>query len=135
MPTDVYYQSRAPVLYGGTISLQILSTFVVALRFIARRVSKAGLWWDDWVIVPALVRPLLLVAVPHQFIWLDADNSSFSCLTGVSVHALGTRPDMPDLVVTQKLLAVLSHRNRFCYSSKLVDIFHTNLNTPTDDLP
>lgn len=44
MPTDVYYQSRTPVLYGGTISLQALSTLVVALRFIARRVSKAGFW-------------------------------------------------------------------------------------------
>lgn len=59
MPSDVYYQTRTPVLYGGTISLQVLSTLIVALRFLARRVSKAGLWWDDWLIVPALVGVLL----------------------------------------------------------------------------
>ncbi len=134
MPSDVYYQSRAPVLYGGTISLQILSTLVVALRFIARRVAKAGLWWDDWVIVPALVGTLSLLAIPHELKGLDADSLSFSCSIGVSVHAPGTRRDMPDLVVIQKLLADLSRSNRFCCSSKSVDILHTNLDILTDDL-
>lgn len=61
MPTDVYYQSRTPVLYGWTISFQVLSTLVVALRFIARRVPKAGFLWDDWIIVPALVGPFHLL--------------------------------------------------------------------------
>lgn len=28
---------------------------VVCLRFIARRISKAGLWWDDWLTIPSAV--------------------------------------------------------------------------------
>jgi len=43
MPSALYYQIRALVLYGGTISLQVLSTLIVVLRFVAKRVLKAGL--------------------------------------------------------------------------------------------
>ena len=51
-------QSRTPEIYGGTISLIVLATFLVVARIIGRRISAAKLWWDDFVIVFALVRQI-----------------------------------------------------------------------------
>ena len=53
--TSRYDQSRAPEVYGVTISLIVLATFLVVARIIARRNSAAKLWWDDFAIVVALV--------------------------------------------------------------------------------
>ena len=33
---------------------------VVSLRFVARRLSKTVLWYDDWLIIPATVRQSLV---------------------------------------------------------------------------
>ena len=48
-------EHRIEKAYGATISLTVLATIAVALRLIARRTAAAGLWWDDLVIVLALV--------------------------------------------------------------------------------
>lgn len=53
--SGVYYEDRTATLYGGTIALQTLATLFVILRFISRKVSKNGFWWDDWMILPAMV--------------------------------------------------------------------------------
>ena len=50
-----YYQSRTSELYGVTISLTVIATFLVIARLIARNMSAAKLWWDDLVLVAALV--------------------------------------------------------------------------------
>lgn len=42
-------------IQGVAILFAILPTVVVALRFLARKLSKAGLWWDDWTILAALI--------------------------------------------------------------------------------
>ncbi len=41
---------------GSIVTSWILAIVTVCLRFSARRISKAGLWYDDWLIVPATVR-------------------------------------------------------------------------------
>ena len=46
-------------IYIGTITTIVPATAIVTLRFIARRVSHTGLWWDDYIIVAALVRYML----------------------------------------------------------------------------
>lgn len=56
MENDVYNQSRAVQLYGGTISLMVAATIALALRLVARSISAAKLWWDDWILMLALVR-------------------------------------------------------------------------------
>ena len=38
------------------ILMWIVGLLVLALRFASRRISKAGFWWDDWLLVPAVVR-------------------------------------------------------------------------------
>ena len=47
--------TEVPKIIAVSVVLIILSTSAVILRFISRMLSKAGLWWDDWVIVAALV--------------------------------------------------------------------------------
>ena len=42
-------------LQGSAIATWALALIIVCLRFIARRRSKAGLWIDDWLIIPATV--------------------------------------------------------------------------------
>lgn len=73
-----YYQSRTSDVYGVTISLTVLATFLVIARLIARRMSAAKLWWDDLALVAALVSeckrdPLNSEAdishVPKFFVW------------------------------------------------------------------
>lgn len=43
-------------IQGSIIATWVLAVIIVCLRFFARRISNAGLWYDDWLIVPATVR-------------------------------------------------------------------------------
>lgn len=56
MATGVDHESRVSDVYGATISLVVAATFAVALRLTARKISAAKYWWDDWILVLALVR-------------------------------------------------------------------------------
>lgn len=40
---------------GSIIGTWALALIAVCLRFFARRRSKAGFWYDDWLMVPATV--------------------------------------------------------------------------------
>lgn len=46
---------RGPAINAVQVLMIVLATSSVVLRFIARRMTAAGLWWDDWVILAALV--------------------------------------------------------------------------------
>ncbi len=46
-------------LLGTIISTWSLMLIIVSLRFVARRLSKAGLEYDDWLILPATVCQVL----------------------------------------------------------------------------
>lgn len=37
------------------VVLIVLAAVAVALRFVSRWLSRAGLWWDDWTILAAMV--------------------------------------------------------------------------------
>ncbi|KAI9654717.1 MAG: hypothetical protein M1831_005304 [Alyxoria varia] len=52
---DVNNQNRDAELYGSSITLLVLATVAVIVRFIARRISHNDLWWDDWTILAAFV--------------------------------------------------------------------------------
>lgn len=47
--------SRGPALVGVQVVMMCLALISVTLRFVARRMSAAGFWWDDWTILAALV--------------------------------------------------------------------------------
>jgi hypothetical protein len=58
MQIDAGHQSRTAKVYSDTISLVALATIAVALRFVARKMAGSKLWWDDWILVIALVRKI-----------------------------------------------------------------------------
>ena len=47
--------SQGPRIIGTSVTLIVISTLALVLRFVARHLSRAGLWWDDWTILAALV--------------------------------------------------------------------------------
>ena len=55
---NYHFEERAaawrPVIIW-TILTFALSLLTSVFRIVARRVSRAGLWWDDWVMVVAFV--------------------------------------------------------------------------------
>ena len=56
MATSAIYDESAEwkVLLGSILSV-VLATTVVALRLLARRLSDAPYWWDDYTICSSLV--------------------------------------------------------------------------------
>lgn len=67
MATEAYHESQASKLYGVTISLVVAATFAVALRLVARRLSAAKYWWDDWMLVVALVRTEVILSALFEW--------------------------------------------------------------------
>ena len=49
------YADRGPHLVRVCSVMIALSAIAVALRLVSRRLSKVRLWWDDWLILIALV--------------------------------------------------------------------------------
>lgn len=47
--------SELPRIQGSILATWALVVITVFIRFLARRISKAGLWYDDWLIVLAMV--------------------------------------------------------------------------------
>ena len=43
-------------MYGLAVAMTSLAAIAVGLRFYSRYVKKAGFSWDDWTILPAMVR-------------------------------------------------------------------------------
>ena len=56
------------VVRGLVVGLAIIS---VVLRFYTRAFTKAGLWWDDWMILVAVLATVLTV-IPLIWGMLDA---------------------------------------------------------------
>jgi hypothetical protein len=60
-----------PNLYAVIIITLTLAMWAVALRFLARRLVKAGLWLDDWLSLMALVRRMRSTA----YFSIDRDDN------------------------------------------------------------
>ena len=43
------------------IMMWVLALATFGLRMTSRKISKAGFWWDDWLMIPALVRAIMLL--------------------------------------------------------------------------
>lgn len=58
---------------GTIIAIWALVIIIVCLRFLARRLSKAGLWYDDWLVVAATV------STPYKVIHGDYFSNHGNC--------------------------------------------------------
>ena len=47
--------SEVPRILGVNIATFILAVIAIVLRFMARRLTRAPFWWDDWLMIPAIV--------------------------------------------------------------------------------
>ena len=53
MAKDLYASKQAEIIIGNVV-LMCLSGTAVALRYLTRRITKVGLWFDDYAIILAL---------------------------------------------------------------------------------
>lgn len=55
-PPDINLKAdKGPHVIGAGITLIILPTVFVILRFVSRGIARAGLWWDDLLVVVSLL--------------------------------------------------------------------------------
>ena len=50
----VFFYKRGTIR-GSALALWSYALFGLCLRFLSRRLSKAGFWYDDWLLIPAMV--------------------------------------------------------------------------------
>lgn len=50
-------------IYVGTLTTIVPATLAVGARFLARWIGGIHYWWDDWMVLIALVRRRLLHAL------------------------------------------------------------------------
>ena len=54
-PVPITFTDEFTLLRGIIISIWVTALITVCLRFFARNLAKAGLWYDDWLTIPATV--------------------------------------------------------------------------------
>jgi hypothetical protein len=64
-------------IIGSVSATWALATIALVMRFLCRRISKAGYWWDDWLMIPAYV----CFHNAHYHILLTNDSCSSSHLS------------------------------------------------------
>lgn len=54
---DLYgvYVYKRGLIRGSILAVWFYALLGLCLRFLARRLSKAGFWYDDWLLIPAIV--------------------------------------------------------------------------------
>lgn len=51
-------------MYAMAVILSVMAVVAVVLRFYARYLKAAGYWWDEYLIVPALVCVVVIPPLP-----------------------------------------------------------------------
>lgn len=57
---------KRPMVIGASVATWILAVFAVLLRIISRRIKGLDLWYDDWLVVAALVGGLFINTLLSQ---------------------------------------------------------------------
>ena len=47
--------TQVPRILGVNIATFTLAVLAICLRFTARRLTRQVYWWDDWLILPAII--------------------------------------------------------------------------------
>ncbi|KAL9003497.1 MAG: hypothetical protein Q9188_003638 [Gyalolechia gomerana] len=76
---DLHADQRGRII-GSLTAIVVITTIVVALRLLSRRVARAGFWWDDYLSVFALVASILGFKAldygygRHIYIWGEMES-------------------------------------------------------------
>ncbi|KAL8727983.1 MAG: hypothetical protein Q9181_005500 [Wetmoreana brouardii] len=77
-------------MLGVNIATFCLAVIAIILRFTARRLTHAAFWWDDWLMLPAIVRRTIHVAdLWTKYGQVFAAVMCFVSLTYMVDHGLG----------------------------------------------
>jgi hypothetical protein len=57
---------KRPIVIGASVATWILAVFAVLLRIISRRIKGLDLWYDDWLVVAALVGDHFIITLLRQ---------------------------------------------------------------------
>lgn len=61
---DELLARRGQALIATSVTSTVLAIGTCGVRFMARRHAKGGLWWDDYSVIVAMVRPPSLLSLP-----------------------------------------------------------------------
>ena len=85
-PRSITHSTEHACLLGTVVSTWSLMLIAVFLRFVARRLSKMALWYDDWLTIPAAVCQCLCplshcipAAKNHILKWCAYQLSATTC--------------------------------------------------------
>ncbi len=73
LPPD---DSLAWKVWLGSIVSVVAATIAVGARLLARRISAAPFWWDDWTIMASLVS-MALISSPLRSVYVIVEISHF----------------------------------------------------------
>lgn len=71
-------------MYAIATLMAILALLAVGLRFFARHIKRSGFSWDDYTILPALVRFRRIAMMPADM--LIVDIGLYCCYSYLHVH-------------------------------------------------
>ncbi len=54
-PTVNLEDTQARRILGVNLATFVLAVMAIGLRFTARRLTRLPFWWDDWLMLPAIV--------------------------------------------------------------------------------
>ncbi|KAJ5769392.1 hypothetical protein N7520_003951 [Penicillium odoratum] len=76
-------------IYVGTLTTIVPATLAVILRFLARHVSDAGFWWDDYTIAMSLVVSWVIASLRWAQISMDYYGPDAHSLRADQVEGFG----------------------------------------------
>ncbi|CAH0003447.1 unnamed protein product [Clonostachys byssicola] len=85
---------KRPMVIGASVATWLLAVFAVLLRIISRRIKGLNLWYDDWLVVAALIPAVVHVsgvagyAVSRgvgQHVWVASPEGTYAWAIGLFI--------------------------------------------------
>ncbi|KAL8743054.1 MAG: hypothetical protein Q9190_004555 [Brigantiaea leucoxantha] len=86
--------SQVGRMLGVNIATFCLAVIAIVLRFIARRLTRTALWWDDWLMLPAIVAGQAMhdiIVVDHglgRHIWVSPMDAGVVWAKGLFISEI-----------------------------------------------
>ena len=134
---DSIDDNRGPQINAVAITMLVLATVAVALRFWARYIAqKAGYWWDDWLALAALVTRHCNSIDGHEmdadvcsyqpFIWTSCALSFYWVSIGLGRH-ISRAPGPPSQLAKILFVENLIYNSGLTLVKMSVLLFYTRL--------
>ncbi|KAK0508855.1 hypothetical protein JMJ35_009131 [Cladonia borealis] len=85
----VFFYKRDAIRVSA-LALWFYALLGVCLRFLARRLSKAGFWYDDWLLIPAFLSATVMCYMSGHTLNEDTDHKLYVTDYYKTIFAMGT---------------------------------------------